>query len=308
MIVLPEVANKLQEILNSWDSGDLKFMVQTPGFHLDKVSDSITRKNFIPVFISTLGGTVNPVPLLKQTEGSVPVTFYFPVRFKDKMFALQEYLNEQLVGQNINWGELSGTILTNVSMPRYGEIQDLDLKQFKDWVNENFQREIEITEPFISMEITIFLSSVGEEFIYGNNVKIKSISISYKGVKIFEDENPICIDRVDIGSSEPAAQQTFSDTYSTGFPANASYTKQIPLIVKKSNDYYDLIDICENKKDIQNLILTLEEEIPIQKNGNNLIVTNRYYITNYSRRTSLGQLLGISLTLADLMEEEEDNG
>ena len=319
MIVLPEIAKKLQEILNANENSDLEYKVETPGFHLDKISDQKTKKNFIPVFISSLGGQNNPVPLLQQTDGTVPITFYFPVRFKEQMFLVNDYLNTVFIGKTINYGELSGRILSNLSLPRYGEIQDLDLVQFKSWVADNFKREIEVMEPYITLELTLYLSAVGEQFIYGNNVKIKSMEIYYKGDKIFEDEEPICVDRADIGSSEPAAQQLFSDTYSKGFPANAAYTKQLPLIIKNNEYYYDLINICENSKDIQNLKVTLVEEIPIQKEFTeevggeqvtvvkNLEVTNDYYITNYSRRTSLGQLLGISLTLANL-QEETNNG
>lgn len=303
MIVLPEIAQKLQDILNANENTDLKYVVNTPGFHLDRISDKVNARNFIPVFISTLGGQINPVPILKQVDGTIPVVFYFPVRFKEQMFLLNEYLNTVLVGQTIEWGTLSGRILSNLSLPRYGEIQDMDLIQFKNWVNATFQREIEIMEPFISMELTLYLSSVDSQFIYGNNVKIKSISIDYNGTKIFEDEDPICIDRVDIGSSEPAAQQTFDDKYSKGFPANAAFTRQLPLIIKNNEYYYNLINICENTKDIQNLSIEIEEEIPVYKKINGvqtaLTVSHSYFITNYSRRTSLGQLLGISLTLAD---------
>lgn len=302
MIVLPEIAQKLQELLNANTDIDLEFKVETPGFHLDSVTNKETKKNFIPVFISTLGGTINPVPILKQVDATVPVTFYFPVRFKNKMFLLNEYLNDTLVGKTINWGTLSGSILTNLSLPRYGEIQDLDLKQFKSWVEANYQREIEVMEPFITMELSIFLSAVGSDFIYGNNVKITNITIKNDGATILSDSEPICIDRADIGSSEPASQQCFDDTHSTGFPANAAYTKQLPLIVKNSSGYYDLLEICEKTKNLQKLTVELTEDIPIQKNGANLVVTHTYFVTNYSRRTSLGQLLGISLTLADLKE------
>lgn len=312
MIVLPEIAQKLQEILNANPNSDLEYVVETPGFHLDKITTNIyTNKNFIPVFISTMGGQNNPVPLLKQAEGTIPVTFYFPIRMKEQMFLVTDYLNTALIGKNIEWGELSGRILTNVSLPRYGEIQNLDLVQFKKWVGESFQREIEVMEPFISMELTIYLSDVSSEFIYGNNVKITNITVKKGNQTLLEDDDPICIDRADIGSSEPAAQQCFSDTHSYGFPANASYTKQIPLIVKNNEDYYKLIYECEVTKDIQNLTIDITEEIPIQITEeidgvdvtHNLVVTHTYFITNYSRRTSYGQLLGISLTVADLRSE-----
>lgn len=320
MIVLPEVAQTLQDMLNANTDSDLVYMVNTPGFHLDKISDRLTSRNFIPVFISSLGGQINPVPILKQVDATIPVTFYFPVRFKEKMFLLNEYLNDTLVGKTINWGTLSGSILTNISLPRYGEIQDLDLKQFKSWVNATFETEIEVMEPFITMEVSLYLSAVGEEFIFGNNIPIKSISISYKeDNNFFLDEHPICVDRADIGSSEPAAQQLFSDTHTFGFPANLAYTKQLPLIVKDNEYYYNLLNVCENTKDIQNLIVTLTEEIPVHKEFEEIVdgqsvtvirtleTTHVYYVTNYSRRTSLGQLLGISLTLADLREEEEES-
>ena len=317
MIVLPEVAAKLQEILNqSPFNAEFEFKVETPGFHLDSIADQKNKRNFIPVFISSMGGTINPVPILKQTEGTIPVAFYFPVRFKNVMFLLNDYLHEQFVGKTLDWGEISGSILSNISLPRYGEIQNLDLQQFRKWVDANFQRPIEIMEPYISMEISIYLSAVGDEFIWGNNVKISRLEVYYKGESIFVDEEPVCIDRADLASSEPAAQQCFGETHSTGFGANAAYTKQLPLIIKNNNSYYNLLEICEKTKDIQNLEVDITEQIPIQKTEivddeevvtqEYLEVTNHQFVTNYSRRTSLGQLLGISLTLSDKRVEEED--
>lgn len=319
MIILSEVANKLNEILNDANAPiDLAFIVRTPGFHLDQVADQQTKKNYIPVFISSLGGNINPVPLLKQVDATIPMTFYFPVRFKEKFFVLNEYLIDELVGQFLEWGAYSGKAISNLSLPRYGEIQDLDLKAFKDWTQENFDLSIEVMEPYMSMELTLYLSTSNPEFIYGNIVKVTGITIYHGSTKILEDTNPICIDRADIGSSEPAVQQCFSDKYTKGFGANAAYTKQLPLIVKNTEGYYDLLDICENEKDIQNLEIDLEEEIPVEKeftetiNGESvtvkkkLTVTNHYFITNYSRRTTIGQLLGISFTLATSRQEEEE--
>ena len=320
MIVLPEIATKLQEILNAPGSPiDLEMKVETPGFHITSVVNRDSGKNFIPVFISTLGGTNNPVPILKQAEGTIPVVFYYPVRYKDRFFALTEYLNEMLVGKTIHWGDISGDILTNVSLPKYGEIQDLDmLTKFRSWTAANFNREIEVMEPYGTMELTIYLSSVGQEFIYGNNVKLKKIKVSYKGSQILEDDEPVSIERVDLTTSEPAAQQTFEDLCAKGFPANAAYTKQLPLILKNRPGYYELLDTIENGKDIQNIVVELTEELPISKwvqvdgqwvideNHKTITTTNTYYVSNYSRKTALGQLLGISLTLATLREEEEE--
>lgn len=328
MIILSEIVTKLNEILNANDnplSTTFPFVVESPGFHLDSVADHDTRKNFIPVFISSLGGTINPVPLLKQTDATIPMVFYFPVRYKSDFFNLNDWLVDKFCGKTMDWGDISGKAISNVSLPRYGEIQDLDLIQFKKWTEANFNREIEVMEPFMSMEISLFLSTANSQFIYGNNVYITNLSVYYGGNLILSDDEPICIDRADIGSSEPAAQQLFSDTYSRGFPANAAYTKQIPLIIKNQHGYYELLEKCEKDKDLQKLTVKITESIPlskfiydsvagkwvVDKDTDNkpitsLEVTHTYYVTNYSRRTSLGQLLGISLTLADLREEDEE--
>ena len=307
-MTLPEIALKLRDILNDSDAPtDIYYEVQTPGFHLDSVAIPANKTNFIPVFISSLGGQNNPVPILKQSEATIPIAFYFPVRFKEKAFAIYDYLVGELCGQYLDWGEHSGKAISNISFPRWGEIQDLDLKEFKHWTDDNFDKPIEVMEPFISMEITLSLSAVGSDFIYGNNVKITSIKAMYGGSTILNDDKPVCIDRAELESSEPAAQQIFDEKYVKGFPSNATYTKQLPLIVKNSSGYFKLLEICEVTKDIQNLRIEITEEIPVQgvlsseQSGttpHNLSVTNTYYVANYSRRTSLGQLLGIQFTLA----------
>ena len=296
MIILTDVAKKLNEVLNaSEDFSQYQFAIETHGFHLDQISDRTTGKNFIPVFISTMGGQNNPVPNLKQAEYNIPITFYYPVRFKDDFFALNEYLVDTFVGQFLTFGTQKARC--NISIPQYGEIQDLDLREFKEWVGSIYRREIEVMESYMSMTITLYLSTSGSAFMYGDDAKITKLTIYYNTTKILEDTAPVIIERADIGSSETAPQQALGETRIKGYPANLGYTKELPIILKNTTGYRSLMDYCENTKDIQKIKVEITESFPFTTA---LSVTNTYYVTNYTRRTSYGSLLGISLTLAEL--------
>lgn len=300
MIIITDVANKLNELLNGASGFEqYQFEVETQGFHIDHIFDKESGKNFIPVFISTMGGTNNPVPNLKQAEYTIPITFYFPVRFKNDFFALNEFLIDAFVGKFITFGTQKARC--NISIATYGEIQQLDFKEFKEWVNSYYKTPIEVMEMWMSMNITLFLSTAGGDFIYGDDVKIKKVKVVYDGNQtLVEDTNPLVIERADIASSETAPQQLFGETHIKGYPANLGYTKELPLIIKNESEYRALFNILENTKDIQRLKIEITEEFPFETP---LETTNKYYVTNYSRRTTYGSLLGISLTLATLRED-----
>ena len=179
MIILKEVAEKLEAILNGSDEEvtaanptDFTYKVETEGFHIDHIEKKEKDGNFIPVFISSLGGQFNPVKGLKQGSYSFPIQFYFPVRFKDDLFALGDFLVDVFVGTILNYGDISGKAVSNISAPQFGEIQDLDLKQFERWATEIYKKPIEVMEPYLSMNITLFLSNAAPGLIYGNDVKV----------------------------------------------------------------------------------------------------------------------------------------
>ena len=297
-LILTEVAQKIETLLNAATGFEqYQFVVETQGFHLDHISDKTTGHNFIPVFISTMGGQNNPVPGLKQAEATVPITFYYPVRFKDDFYLLYDYLVDTFVGQFITFGTQKARC--NISLPQFGEIVDLDLKEFKEWVGSIYRKVIEVMEPYLSMTVTLYLSTAGGSFIYGDDIKITNLVVYYNGNSILTDTAPISIERADIGSSETAPQQAFGESYIKGYSANLGYTKELPLIIKNTSGYKSLINICEVTKDIQNLKVTITEEFPFSGTPA-LTSTHTYYVTNYSRRTAYGSLFGISLTLADL--------
>lgn len=310
MIPLTTIAEKLQTILNGLQAfSQYQFEVQTHGFHLDKISDTQTGKNFIPVFVSTMGGQYNPVPFLKQADYSIPITFYYPVRFKDDFFLLNESLVDVFVGQFITFGTYKARC--NISIAQFGEITDLDLKEFKEWVGSIYRKEIEVREPYISMTINLYITTYAPELIWGDDLKLKKVKITYQNEDMVEpstlldDTSPICIERADIASCETAPQQVFGETFIKGYPANLGYTKELPLVIKNTSGYHDLLNVCEVTKDIQNLTVEITETIPFkylvggELTDKTLTATHTYYVTNYSRRTSYGSAMGFSLTLSD---------
>lgn len=300
MISILDVANKLQELLDAAsDFNQYQFEVKTTGFHINNISDKNTGKNFIPVFVSAMGGQNNPVPDLKQSELNIPITFYFPVRFKEDFFLLNDYLVNVFVGKFLTFG--SEEARCNISIPQFGEIVDLDLTEFKKWVDSFYQRKIEVMEPYLSMTINLYLSKSGSEFMYGDKIQITSIVFTYNSDVILTESKPIVIERALIGSSESAPQQAFGEKYVSGYPANLGFTQELPLIIKNNAGYRALLKACEVDKDIQNLKITVNESVPfVTTDGvaNALSISNNYYVTNYSRRIAYGSLVGISFTLA----------
>lgn len=188
MITILEISQKLQSILNGTASevisltrpSDFQFVVATEGLHLDKIADRQSGKNLIPVFISQGGGEYDAVPNLNKSASSLPITFYFPVRFKNDFYALNEFLSKALVGKVMNWGTSSGYCLSTISVATFGEIQGLDLKEFKTWVENLYQEEIDVREYYMSMEFTLYLTTA-DDVVWGNQVEYK-LQITYDGV------------------------------------------------------------------------------------------------------------------------------
>lgn len=172
MIYLNEVAERLGRILEGDENpADFIYDVQTVGFHLDKIYSKGDGRDSIMVFVSQMGGSFNPVPGLNECTASIPITFYFPVRFKDAIFALDAYLHERFVGVFQNYGANTGDCVSNLSISQYGEIQDLDLKEFREWAESVYRKPIEVKEPYMSMTTTLYLSSMNSDFLYGNAFK-----------------------------------------------------------------------------------------------------------------------------------------
>lgn len=177
MIILTDVAAKLEEILNSAECPtDFQFVVKSQGYHLDTIADKKKGINKIPVFVEMVGGEYNPVPNLKQANFTYGVNIWFPIRFKETFYALNEYLEEVFVAKKLIIDGQS--VLCNLGVAEYGEIVGVHLDQFEEWVEGTyegavhlFKNEHDISEKYMNMKFNIFITSLGEGFIFGNDVK-----------------------------------------------------------------------------------------------------------------------------------------
>lgn len=171
MIYLNEVCSKLDEILNAdGNPADFLYAVESVGYHADGIYDKKSGRNMIRVFVSQMGGTYNPVFGLGEATYTIPIVFYFPVRFKEYFFALDAYLHQVFVGAQIDYGTNSGKAISNLSVSQYGELQDLDFKEFKQWADNLYKTPIEVMETYMTMTVNLYLSTIGGAYFYGNDM------------------------------------------------------------------------------------------------------------------------------------------
>ena len=165
MIYLTQVCERLSEILNSTDNPvSYTYAVESVGYHWDRIYED--KKNIIRVFVSSMGGAFNPVFGLGEANYTIPIIFYFPVRFKEDFFILDKYLHSVLVGANFG----VENSVSNLSVSQFGEIQNLDLKEFSSWSERTFQIPTDVSEEYMTMQCTLYLSTLKEGYVYGNSV------------------------------------------------------------------------------------------------------------------------------------------
>lgn len=237
MIRLDEAAIKIENILNGIDPEVVAlglqnptgfyFKVATEGFHIDKINDMGEGKNFIPVFISSMGGQFNPVPDLLQANYVIPIAIYAPVRWKNDLFALNEYLAQVFVGRQLNYGKYSGKAVSNISVAQFGEIQDLDLKQFMEWEQTVYKMPIEVMEPFIQMQFNLYLSSAAEGIIFGNDVTL-DLKFSYDGEE-YELKNVAFESGSLQSNSQTQNEQLEGTNESVSIPFSTTYGSSIKI-------------------------------------------------------------------------------
>lgn len=201
MITINQIATELENILNQ-TSGNIPsdaklpfdglFAVRTEGYVLDHVHDYETGKNFFPVFLGSVTGEFNPIPDLEQVDMEIPVSIYFPVRFKGKMLEMQEFLNKVFVGRAIGFnqgddGRYGQYAVANISIAELGEITNLDVDQFgnsilkglNQFISEQYKMPVSCSEPWICLNFSIYLSTMKNALstsegatIYGNAYRV----------------------------------------------------------------------------------------------------------------------------------------
>lgn len=316
MIILSEVAQKIEKILNGSDSEvtaanptGFYFQVETEGFHIDHIEKADKSGNFIPVFISSLGGQFNPVKGLKQGSYSFPVVFYFPVRFKEAFFALGDFLVDAFVGTILNYGDISGKAVSNISAPQFGEIQDLDLGQFKKWVDSTYQKPIEVMEPYLTMQITLFLSNAAAGLVYGNDVKV-DLSFTY-------NNNTYTLEDIDWdgaslqSNSQAQSEQEEETNEADGIPFGTAYGSSFKVypnlnLKAKNTDVYFYKELL--KAWLSGNIQEVECEVTFTIAGDSeLKYTRQCFIQSIISPIEKGQILSLTLTFSKkAIFDEED--
>lgn len=264
MILLNEIAQKLEAILNGTDietmefsrPTDFEFAVETSGYHLDHIYDKVTGKNFLPVFITSMGGSYDPVIGVKRNTYNVSVTIYFPVSFKEQMYTLNEYLVNCFVGTQRNYGALSGKCLSNISVPEYGEIQDLDLNQFQSWVQNVYQKRIDVMQPYMTMTFVLYLVNAGEDFVFGNSVEYRmTINIPRPNFLYTFGSIHIRYYRNEIGDVPDMGRYSWVSDYDNIFtntktitPSTKFYNAELDEILGEGTDYQETTPITEKLK------------------------------------------------------------
>lgn len=253
MILLNEVAQKLENILNGTDPEVVAlglqpptsyfFKVATEGFHIDENFDVEEGKNFIPVFISSMGGNFNPVPELLQANYVIPIAIYFPVRFKTDLFRLNEYLARVFVGRQLNYGTESGKALSNMSVAQFGEIVEMDLKQFASWEQETYNRQIERMEPYLQMQFSLYLSTASEEFVFGNDATAElTISVEDESWDDEDKTDQLSFVQNSVQSnSEPGSQQILGENQTESLPSATSFSSSFSVYIKNNQFYKHLL-------------------------------------------------------------------
>lgn len=316
MINLETMAKKINNILNGTDTeipsgltspanDNYFFRVYSEGLYLSEIADKNVGKNFIPVIVGAYGGENNPVEGLGEQDRNVLIQILFPVRFKEEMYNLEEYLDAVFVGKQLTFGTQKA--VCNVSPAQYGELQDFSLDEFNRWVETNYLQPVEIQETYMAMTITLYISTakgVGSEngFVYGNSYSYSfSVGSKVNGefVASMTDSSPVFVDQADSSSSQLASQQLLGQKYSKGIAVATSYIKTIEVYVKNDSSYQWLIQKYLDR-DLQGLMVKVVEEYSL---GTTHPTKTAYYVLNdISLVKTKGELMSITLTLGDLLE------
>lgn len=321
MINLEEIARKLDKMLNGIDSeipagltspvtDEYFFMVFSEGLYLSRIADMRNgeRKNFIPVVIGAYGGENNPVEGLGEQDRNALIQVLFPVRFKEQMYELENYIAQCFVGRLLTFG--SQKCVCNVSPAQYGELQDFSFSEFNNWVETNYKMPLDKTETYMSMTMNLYLSTaknVGSEggFIYGNSYTTSlKIYTDDTFATSYTEDNPVFIQTNPTAGLAPASQQILGDSYSRGMPQSTAYTRQITLYMKQSAFYAVLIEAYLNRN-YQTLILSIKDDYGFTVSGFTTAETTRklYYVSDLIINNSKGKLMTITLALADYIED-----
>ena len=294
MIIINEVAIKLQNILNGKDSevaisslpSDFSFQIAIDGFHLDHIKGD-NHKNFIPCFLSQLGGEFDPVPDIQKQALNYNLTLYYPVRFKNTFYEIANYLATALVGKVMTWGDVSGRCLSTIDPATFGEIAPQDLAQYSSWVNATYGKAQSVSENYMTMSINVYLTTT-KGVLWGNDAQIK-LYYEYEDINksfyckwvsnAFQQEN------------SPVAQQLVNEskhTYNRINNTTNSYSVQFYL----NDDNKQLLELWFND-DLDGVNFTLDFKIGDYNFARDVV------LLSFAPSFQMGEPVTITLTFGD---------
>lgn len=326
---LEDISQKIGAILNGTDAetehlrpsgrpfAGFTFMVATEGYHLDKIYSNEADKNLIPVYIGALGGSNEPIPDLGAQSRNTVITVYFPVRFKEQMKELDDYLAQCLVGRVLTWGGVKAR--SNTSPSQFGELFDMDTKQFRDqnqqfvnWIDTTYHVTMEVSEMWMNMQITLYLSTAKDLGAYGGFLMGDHDSISKLAIRVptqdaadpyydIEESNPVMIDKTGSIASEPSAQQILGEESVKGFGATTTGVRTISFYMR-SDRFCRTIAEWVLKKESQGKKVVVTESLPLYEADDDpdpLEIETEYYIVNAMLDIRNGVLMTCTLQLGD---------
>lgn len=332
MITIKDVACELQDILNGVSPNvpqgivrpiTATYEVQCAGYHLDHVFKDDKSGNFFPVFIDSGTGTINPIKGVGQVDYSFPVSIYAPVRFRDKMLALQEYLSECLVGAMLKLkvcddrGEdvYEQGAITNMGAFEIGDITDMDLgqvgnplKQFHDFVNANYRMPVDVMEPWISLTFALYVSTMNKAnanggFVYGNAIYAQLTYIDNPGeYQTLLTEKVKCDGIVMDFTASAQPQQGFdvstgtAESEASNFPFTCARGFSFTALVRKNDFWLHFFDLYSRGK-------LNEESVEVEIYGDDdafpyVDIDLPCIITNAHINAPLGAPMTVTLTFA----------
>lgn len=299
MVNLEIIRDKLENILNGTDSETSSlfspasdkyfFSVATEGFEFKNIYDMESGKNFIPVFIGSSGGEFNPIPDLNEYSLSVQCQVFFPVRFKQDFYTyFTDFIRKVFVGKILTYEEEK--VLSNISVPQYGEIETFAVKEFKNFIANTYKMPFEVSEQWMSMTFIIYLSGIGGDFIYGN---LASGRIDYKTHSL---ANPIYAAKELSVNVQVESEQVLGQTESKSLGVVSGYATSVSLYVEKNSFFYALITDYYNGV-LQNQPILMQEILYFGNEYGPIIKITNYIISTASLNIKKGEPITITLNL-----------
>lgn len=310
MILLNEIATKLENILNGVDSqitatrpNNYNFRVKTFGDMMDSIADNTLKENVIPVFLNQMSGEFEPIPVIESATYQVPITIYIPANQKENFYAWCNFLATAFVGTILNYGTNSGSCLSNIDAPTFTALDTNNFKQFKEWIASVYSISTGITSYWFSIDFTLHLSTAygtfqENGFIFGNQIK-HTLSYVYNGTTY--TENLILTESNRTLNTQIASQQllTSTDSQITTFVTNSAFGNGITIYLRNNTFWQQFLQLY-SAGNTQNLNMTYTKDYYLNGFSEQPTLTATYscVLTQGSLNEDMGDLISVSFTLA----------